>query len=218
MTRDRHDLPTLVRRETKMREQVVSACPPLFATRVLQFVCKRRKRATEQRPKSWPGRAESVRLPASATSCRQASTSSTASTSFSCSVLCTQETAAQLQLDQTPVQEVAGSRSSAAQWRQRQTHCANCERLFFTSLSSLRNGAGRFCSLDCKTNLEYMHQLQKVTCTQTWVSSADCSVEVGDKEVAQQTTSLEGSGLDHHVGSRAQAGRHCRAFAHHRVH
>uniref|UniRef100_A0AAV1TXA3 Uncharacterized protein n=1 Tax=Peronospora matthiolae TaxID=2874970 RepID=A0AAV1TXA3_9STRA len=59
----------------------------------------------------------------------------------------------------------------AGSWRQRQTYCANCQRLFFTSLSSLRSIAGAFCSLDCKTNLEYIHQLQDVTFKQTWESS-----------------------------------------------
>ena len=49
-----------------------------------------------------------------------------------------------------------------AAWRQRQTQCANCERLFFKSMSTLSSGAHQFCSLDCKTNLKYMTQLQSM--------------------------------------------------------
>ena len=43
--------------------------------------------------------------------------------------------------------------STKAAWRQRQTQRANCERLFFKSMSTLSSGANRFCSLDCMANL-----------------------------------------------------------------
>ena len=52
--------------------------------------------------------------------------------------------------------------STKAAWRQRQTQCANCERLFFKSMSTLSSGAYRFCSLDCMANLKYLGQLQSM--------------------------------------------------------
>ena len=209
-----------VRRETKMhRTHEAVASSTSMKSRMIRFIFQRTRRAQELRSESWPGRVESVSLPVQATASCPSITSVETQDGLGCSLIpSSSPTSRQKRGERIARRGSADVQSTTAEWRQRQTHCANCERLFFTSLSSLRNGAGRFCSLDCKTNLEYMHQLQKVTCTQTWVSSADCSVEVGDKEVAQQTTSLEGSGLDHHVGSRAQAGRHCRTFVHHRVH
>ena len=214
------DEPKSVRRETKMhRTHEVVASSTSMKSRMIRFIFQRTRRAQELRSESWPGRVESVSLPVQATASCPSIMSVETQDGLGCSLIpSSSPTSRQKRGERIARRGSADVQSTTAEWRQRQTHCANCERLFFTSLSSLRNGAGRFCSLDCKTNLEYMHQLQKVTCTQTWMSSADCSVEVGDKEVAQQTTSLEGSGLDHHVGSRAQAGRHCRAFAHHRVH
>ncbi|CAI5702639.1 unnamed protein product [Peronospora effusa] len=68
------------------------------------------------------------------------------------------------------VKELLTVGTTKAPWRQLQSRCANCERLFFTSLSSLAGAAGRFCSLDCKANLEYMNQFQEVM-DATWESS-----------------------------------------------
>ncbi|ETP44264.1 hypothetical protein F442_09124, partial [Phytophthora nicotianae P10297] len=55
----------------------------------------------------------------------------------------------------------ADDSGSEASWRKRQTRCMNCERLFFKSMSMLSNTEGRFCSLDCKANFEYLTQLQQ---------------------------------------------------------
>ena len=215
------DEPKSVRRETKMhRTHEVVASSTSMKSRMIRFIFQRTRRAQELRSESWPGRVESVSLPVQATASCPSITSVETQDELGCSLIpSSSPTSRQKRGERIARRGSADVQSTTAEWRQRQTHCANCERLFFTSLSLLRNGADRFCSLDCKTNLEYMHQLQKATpCTQTCVSSADYSVEVRDKEVAEHTTSLEISGFDRHVVSRGQSGRHCRAFVQHCVH
>ena len=208
-------------RETGMyRAQEVYVSSTSLKSRMIRFIFPRTRRAQKLRSESWPGRVEPVSLSVQASASCPDSTSIETQDGLGRSLTrSASPTSRQKRAERIARRGSADVDSTIAEWRQRQTHCANCERLFFTSLSSLRNGADRFCSLDCKTNLEYMHRLQHVTlCTQTWESSADCSAEVGDKEVVEQTTSLEISGFDHHVASRGQSGRHGRAFVQHRVH
>ncbi|CAI5738886.1 unnamed protein product [Hyaloperonospora brassicae] len=207
-------------RGTKVyRTQEVYVSSTSLKSRMIRFIFQRTRRAQELRSKSWPGQAESVSLSVQTSASCPDSTSIETQDGLGRSLTrSASPTSRQKRAERIARRGSGDVDSTIAEWRQRQTHCANCERLFFTSLSSLRNGEDRFCSLDCKTNLEYMHRLQHVTYTQTWESSADCSVEVGDKEVAEQMTSLGISGFDHHVVSRGQSGRHCRAFVQHRVH
>ena len=161
------DEPKSGRRETKLhRTQEVFASSTSLKSRMIRFICQRTRRAQELRSKSWPGRVEAVVLSVQATASCPASTIIERQDGLSQSLTpSASPTSRQKRAEQIARRGSADADSTTAEWRQRQTHCANCERLFFTSLSSLRNGAGRFCSLDCKTNLEYMHQLQKVTCT-----------------------------------------------------
>lgn len=206
------------RRVAKMhRVQEAVAPSSSLKSRMIRFIFQRSKRAHEQQSKSWPGRVErsSVPVPASVSTDRiethdglGLSAPSAGPTSVSL---------------HTQVKRVARKGSAdgdpgRAPWRQRQTHCANCERLFFTSLSSLRGAAGRFCSLDCKTNLEYMHRLQNavVEYTQTWESSASSS-ELGHKEEVQETTSKEVGGLDRQVVCRRPSSRCCSVIGHRSV-
>lgn len=161
------DEPKSGRRETKLhRTQEVFASSTSLKSRMIRFICQRTRRAQELRSKSWPGRVEAVVLSVQATASCPASTIIERQDGLSQSLTpSASPTSRQKRAERIARRGSADADSTTAEWRQRQTHCANCERLFFTSLSSLRNGAGRFCSLDCKTNLEYMHQLQKVTCT-----------------------------------------------------
>ncbi|KAF4138590.1 hypothetical protein GN958_ATG12238 [Phytophthora infestans] len=143
--------------KTKVQEMTSR---PSFASRMIRLVFKRKQRSMDtERAKSWPGCAEpvteleptfvkshpsaTIAIPNSLTS----SASSKVPTTFT-----SPHRVRQYAVDDS---------ESEASWRQRQTHCANCERLFFKSMSSLSNAAGRFCSLDCKANFEYLTQLQE---------------------------------------------------------
>uniref|UniRef100_A0AAV1TZQ9 FLZ-type domain-containing protein n=1 Tax=Peronospora matthiolae TaxID=2874970 RepID=A0AAV1TZQ9_9STRA len=132
---------------------------------MIQFIFRRRKRTQHEPSKSWPGRDDCVAVVEPVPASRPPASTSIAIPSSS-------SVSRKLTPDRVPRQRSADEGTHrAGSWRQRQTYCANCQRLFFTSLSSLRSIAGAFCSLDCKTNLEYIHQIQDVTFKQTWESS-----------------------------------------------
>ncbi|KAG2811652.1 hypothetical protein PC129_g8279 [Phytophthora cactorum] len=144
--------------KTKMRceTQEETASRPNFASRMIRLVFKRRRRSADQRAKSWPGCAEAIPVPIPMTIRSQPSATIAIPNSLASSAPSTMPTA-YTRLQRVRKHTVDDS-SSEASWRQRQTHCANCERLFFKSMSTL----DRFCSLDCKANFEYMSQLQGV--------------------------------------------------------
>uniref|UniRef100_A0AAV1U049 FLZ-type domain-containing protein n=1 Tax=Peronospora matthiolae TaxID=2874970 RepID=A0AAV1U049_9STRA len=132
---------------------------------MIQFIFRRRKRTQHEPSKSWPGRDDCVAVVEPVPASRPPASTSIAIPSSS-------SVSRKLTPDRVPRQRSADEGTHrTGSWRQRQTYCANCQRLFFTSLSSLRSIAGAFCSLDCKTNLEYIHQIQDVTFKQTWESS-----------------------------------------------
>lgn len=161
-------------------------------SRMIPFIFRRRTKRTEQQQlKSWPGHVDCVVSPMPTPASRSASTTCIAiPRGVAVSIV---SASGQRQTDRRLARQgAAGGSSSGARWRQRQTYCANCERLFFTSLSSLSSAAGAFCSLDCKTNLEYMHQLQHVTCTQTWESSCTISSGSGDVDAIENGECCDG--------------------------
>ncbi|CAH0473498.1 unnamed protein product [Peronospora belbahrii] len=166
---------TSVRRQTnetkRNRAQKANTSSPSFASRMIQFIFKIGRRATEQRSQSWSGRPESDPVPVPTTACHQASANIAIPNGLSCSAPSAVQTSESSRVQQLPSQGAADGNYSKAQWRQLQTRCANCDRLFFTSLSSLSGAAGRFCSLDCKANLEYMYQIQEAMDAETWGSS-----------------------------------------------
>ncbi|CAI5707869.1 unnamed protein product [Peronospora farinosa] len=146
------------------RAQQVDASSPSFASRMIQFIFHRKRRITDQRSKSWSGR------PVPTTSCHQASANIAISSGLCCSAPSAVRSSESVRAQRSQSQGAPDSGYNEARWRQLQSRCANCERLFFTSLSSLTGAAGRFCSLDCKANLEYMNQFQEVM-DATWESS-----------------------------------------------
>uniref|UniRef100_A0AAV1V8R9 FLZ-type domain-containing protein n=1 Tax=Peronospora matthiolae TaxID=2874970 RepID=A0AAV1V8R9_9STRA len=159
-----------------------------FKSRMIRFIFHRGRRAPNQQPKSWSGKVECVLRSAHGTASCPSSNFIEHHNELGPCASPAPPTSGQMQVKRKARRGYAEGDSSRAQWRQRQTHCANCEFLFFTSLSSLSNAAGRFCSLDCRTNLEYMHQLQDVMDTQqTWEGSTDYS-ESGHNEEAEETT------------------------------
>ena len=74
-------------------------------------------------------------------------------------------------------EHTADDDGTKAAWRQRQTQCANCERLFFKSMSTLSSGANRFCSLDCQANLKYLAQLQSMF----YMEESDLAYSIGSR-------------------------------------
>ncbi|KAE9322183.1 hypothetical protein PF008_g17652 [Phytophthora fragariae] len=134
---------------------------PSFASRMVKLLFRRS--SADQRAKSWPGREEPVPVPvvAPTSADHQSSANIVIPSSLGSS-------APAIMLGSRRTQSMRALKHSAvrvgcseAEWRHRQAHCANCERLFFTSLSSLSSSAGRFCSLDCKANFEYVGLLQE---------------------------------------------------------
>uniref|UniRef100_A0AAV1V9Y4 FLZ-type domain-containing protein n=1 Tax=Peronospora matthiolae TaxID=2874970 RepID=A0AAV1V9Y4_9STRA len=181
--------PKLMRRESVMHQtQEAVTTSTSFKSRMIQFIFHRGRRAPNQQPKSWSGKVECILRSAHGTaSCPSSNDIESRNKPGRC-VSSAPPTSGQTQVKRIARRGYAEGDSGRAQWRQRQTHCANCEFLFFTSLSSLSNAAGRFCSLDCRTNLEYMHQLQDVMDTQqTWEGSTNSS-ESGHNEEAEETT------------------------------
>ncbi|KAG2773529.1 hypothetical protein PC129_g8277 [Phytophthora cactorum] len=144
--------------KTKMRTrtQEEMASRPSFASRMIRLIFKRKQRYAVQRAKSWPGCAEPFPVPVS-----------TAVRSRPSTTIAIPNTLASSAPSKVPTAHQQGRKhathdsSSEASWRQRQTRCTNCEQLFFKSMSTLTNTAGRFCSLDCKANFEYLTQLQE---------------------------------------------------------
>ena len=168
--------PKSMRREPVMhRTQVAVAFSTSLKSRMIRFIFHKRRRALDQRSESWSGKGECVPRSAHGTASCPSSNGIKLHNELGRCAPPAPTTSGQTQIKRIAWRGSTDGGSGRAKWRQRQTHCANCERLFFTSLSSLSNAAGRFCSLDCKTNLDYMHQLQKVMDTQqTWKGSTDC--------------------------------------------
>jgi hypothetical protein len=167
--------PTLAAEPTKNYQ--VTSLRQLFTSRMMKLLsCAHQE---EQKLKSWAGSATPAPTRDATISRRQSSPSITITSSVTSS--------ATLPSRRSRPRDVLGRDSVAdddatcsdASWRQRQTHCVNCEQLFFTSMSALSNSAGRFCSLDCKTSFEYMNQLRKALSEQDFVctstSSSSCS-------------------------------------------
>uniref|UniRef100_A0AAV1V8D4 Uncharacterized protein n=1 Tax=Peronospora matthiolae TaxID=2874970 RepID=A0AAV1V8D4_9STRA len=182
--------PKLMRRESVVHQtQEAFATSTSFKSRMIRFIFHRRRRAPNQQPKSWSGKVECILRSAAhgTASCPSSNDIELYNKPDRC-VSSAPPTSGQTKVKRIARRGYAEGDSGRAQWRQRQTHCANYECLFFTSLSSLSNAAGRFYSLDCRTNLEYMHQLQDVMDTQqTWEGSTNSS-ESGHNEEAEETT------------------------------
>ncbi|KAL3657569.1 hypothetical protein V7S43_017536 [Phytophthora oleae] len=134
---------------------------PSFASRVLGLVFKRGQQPTEMQVKSWPGRHEPDRVVLPTASEPQFSPNISIPNSLASSAPTTTPTV-HARLQRVRMRTVDADGYSEDHWRQRQTYCANCERLFLKSMSSLSNTAGKFCSLDCKANFEYVTQLQNM--------------------------------------------------------
>ncbi|UIZ28682.1 hypothetical protein KXD40_009448 [Peronospora effusa] len=131
---------------------------------MIQFIFHRKRRIADQRSKSWSGR------PVPTTACHQAIVNIAISSVLCFSAPSAVRSSESVRVQRSQSQGAPDSGYNKAPWRQLQSCCANCERLFFTSLSSLAGAGGRFCSLDCKANLEYMNQFQEVM-DATWESS-----------------------------------------------
>ncbi|CAI5722957.1 unnamed protein product [Peronospora destructor] len=172
------------------RAQKVDASSPSFASRMIQFIFHRKRRIVDQRSRSWSGR------PVPMTACHQASVSIAISSELGCSAPSAVRSLESARVQRSQSQGAADSGYNEAPWRQLQSRCANCERLFFTSLSSLVGAAGRFCSLDCKANLEYMNQLQEVMDAQTWESSVSPCRWTDEDDINDKDGDLE---KDQHI-------------------
>ncbi|KAG1689973.1 hypothetical protein DVH05_001803 [Phytophthora capsici] len=134
---------------------------PNLACRMLRLVFKRDRQPTEIQAKSWPGRREPECVVVPTVCEPKLSPNISIPNSLASSVPATTSTA-HPRLQRIRMRTVDADGYSEDHWRQRQTYCVNCERLFFKSMSSLSNTAGRFCSLDCKANFEYVTQLQNM--------------------------------------------------------
>ncbi|UIZ28538.1 hypothetical protein KXD40_009451 [Peronospora effusa] len=150
---------------TNSQAQQFNASSPSFASRMIQFVFHRKRRITDQRSKSWSG------PQGSAPACHKASANIAIVRGLSCSAPSAVRSTESARVQRSQSQGAPDSGYNEAPWRQLQSRCANCERLFFTFLSPIVGAAGRFCSMDCKTNLEFLNQLQEVMDAQTWKSS-----------------------------------------------
>ncbi|OWZ04995.1 hypothetical protein PHMEG_00023001 [Phytophthora megakarya] len=128
-----------------------------LASRMIRLIFKKKRRITEQRAKSWSAYPEPVPVPIPTENTCHSNSTIAISNSLASSAPCTIPTACTK--PQQICKRAMRSNCGGAHWRQRQTYCANCEGLFFTSLSTLRIDQDRFCSLDCKTNFEYMIHL-----------------------------------------------------------
>ncbi|OWY94272.1 hypothetical protein PHMEG_00036046 [Phytophthora megakarya] len=122
---------------------------------MIRLVFKRKQRTTEQGAKSWPTCPQPVPVPILTS---QSSTTISCPNSLASSAPCSIPTV--YSRPQHIRKRTVRTTCDGASWRQRQSYCANCEELFFTSLSTLSSGQDRFCSLDCKSNFEYMMHLQ----------------------------------------------------------
>ncbi|EGZ16356.1 hypothetical protein PHYSODRAFT_506194 [Phytophthora sojae] len=144
---------------TRLEEERVEY-RPTFASRVAKLIFRQRRSAGELRAKSWPGRENPV--PITVPVARVTPTSAVRQPSASIAIPNSLGSSASASVPRTrsmriPKRPRIHASSSEAEWRHRQAHCANCERLFFKSMSTL----GRFCSLDCKANFEYLDLLQE---------------------------------------------------------
>ncbi|ETI46428.1 hypothetical protein F442_09121 [Phytophthora nicotianae P10297] len=123
---------------------------------MFRLIFKSRQSSDETRPKSWSGKPESVPTAATEPFVRHASANVIVPSRYSSSEQPASRTRS--------IREETGDDDDDcdSSWRKRQTHCVNCECLFFTALSSLSCDTGRFCSLDCKTSFEYVNHLEEV--------------------------------------------------------
>ncbi|CAH0473496.1 unnamed protein product [Peronospora belbahrii] len=139
---------------------------PCFAARVFTLIFKRRQSVDKSRPKSWSGQptSASVETLARHTSARSMITRQSG-----------------------PLASEVTSRNTDddydhdSSWRKRQTHCANCGRLFFVSLSALSCGSTRFCSLDCKTTFEYVKHLEELL-AEHMLKTSSCNGSSSDED------------------------------------
>ncbi|CEG41050.1 uncharacterized protein PHALS_11219 [Plasmopara halstedii] len=147
---------------------------PSFVARMFKLIFKRGLFRDETRSKSWAGKPEPK--PAAEPLVRYASAHV---------ISIPYEPLMHSELKVRSCSEKNGDDDSDecdASWRQRQTHCINCEVLFFTSLSSLSCSAGRFCSLDCKTSFEYVHHLEHVLAVHTLQKNIDSFDSSSDED------------------------------------
>lgn len=142
---DKQDAPSNCPKERRFRQS--------FASRLLRLVFKQEH---VRQARSWPKRANSTSVPTLSAN-RSYSSVNIAIPSHVSSPISLYSPGGFDSSD-----HAADDDSTKAAWRQRQTQCANCERLFFKSMSTLSSGAHRFCSLDCKANLKYLAQLQSM--------------------------------------------------------
>ncbi|CAI5742930.1 unnamed protein product [Peronospora destructor] len=145
---------------------------PCFAARMFTLIFKRRPSADKSRPKSWSGQQKSTPVE---TFVRHTSVNSMVS-----------RVLGSLTSELNTSRNADGNDNNRdSRWRQRQSHCVNCERLFFISLSMLSCSSTRFCSLDCKTTFKYVKHLDELLALRCCVRAAviahsdedDCKVE-----------------------------------------
>ncbi|KAE9089225.1 hypothetical protein PF010_g19078 [Phytophthora fragariae] len=161
---------------------------PSFASRMIQLMFTWRRPTAESRPKSWPDLA-----PPTATSpnfIRRASASIIIPEGTSPSTL------GRAKARHIREEAIEGKQFDSGSWRQRQAHCANCERLFFTSWSGMGRSPERFCSLDCKTSFKYVSRLQEVVAEQISSASSISSESFGDLSLDEGDHELENFDAD----------------------
>ncbi|KAF4035579.1 hypothetical protein GN244_ATG12395 [Phytophthora infestans] len=127
---------------------------PSFASRMFKLFFKQTSSPDEARPKSWSGEPEPEPTASIEPLIRHASAN----------VIIPRRHSSSERASRTrSIREENGDDDDCdSSWRKRQTHCVNCECVFFTALSPLSCNAGRFCSLDCKTSFEYVSRLEEV--------------------------------------------------------
>ena len=117
-----------------------------FATRIFTLFFKRRLFAEISQPK-WFGRSNATSVE---NTTRHSSVQRMIVSGFGLTAL------------EISSRYAADDKKSDSDWRQRQTQCVNCGRLFFKSLSTLHPDTGRFCSLDCRSTFEYVDRLERL--------------------------------------------------------
>ncbi|OWZ11703.1 hypothetical protein PHMEG_00015239 [Phytophthora megakarya] len=143
-------------------------CHPSFTARMFNFLFNLKPQSDETRPKSWSGQSQPATT-ATSSLVRHVSAKAIISSGPNSSSQVTRKT--------RTIREEPGDEDETCNtsWHQRQIHCVNCERLFFVFLSPISCAAGRFCSLDCKTNFEYVRHLSDLLAEQMLEASATSS-------------------------------------------
>ncbi|ETK86347.1 hypothetical protein F441_09159 [Phytophthora nicotianae CJ01A1] len=137
------------------------ASPPSFASRMIRLIFKRKQRCEDQRPKSWPGPGYSKPAPVPVPTATRRQPSATIAIPSCLATSAPSKVPTVYTRLEHAHKRLTDDSSGKASWRQRQTCCANCGGLFFKTMSMLSSAAGRFCSLDCKANLEYLTQIEE---------------------------------------------------------